>query len=79
MKKLLLVWLVAVTFLFANIDLNSASKEQLTSIKGIGEKKAELILEYRKTHKINSASDLEHLKGFGPVLISNIKKNIKLK
>jgi competence protein ComEA len=78
MKKLILAILCGVTLLFGSIDLNKASKEELMNIKGIGAKKAELIMEYRKTHQIKSADELKGLKGFGKVLIENIKNEVKI-
>lgn len=48
-------------------------------IKGIGEKKADAIIEYRKTNTINSADDLKNIKGFGDSIIDNVKKDTKVK
>lgn len=69
-------WLICVLFLgllVAATDFNKASKSELMNIKGIGVKKAEAIIEYRKSNKISSADDLENIKGFGKKLISKIK------
>lgn len=74
MKKLVVLLLFFVGFAFAAIDLNIATKEELTQIKGIGSKKADLIIEYRKKNKIENIDELLKLKGFGPALIENIKK-----
>ncbi len=60
--------------MFAALNLQTATKEELMGIKGIGDKKAEQILEYRKTNKINSPEDLKNIKGFGDSIVSNIKK-----
>ncbi len=76
MFKILVLLLVGFSMAFA-INLQKASKSELMQIKGIGEKKAEAIIKYRKTHKIKSASDLKSLKGFGNKLISNVKNNVK--
>ncbi|WP_407933676.1 ComEA family DNA-binding protein [Campylobacterota bacterium DY0563] len=76
-KKLVLSILFLSTLLFSAVDFNTASKEELMAIKGIGEKKAEAIIEYRKNTKINSIDDLSTIKGFGPKLISKIKEQNK--
>ena len=76
MFKIVLMLLVGSVMVFA-INLQKASKSELMQIKGIGEKKAESIIKYRKTHKIKSASDLKSLKGFGDKLIYNIKHDVK--
>ncbi len=75
MKKILLFMLLSVSLLFADINFQTASKEEIMSIKGIGSKKADAIIEYRKTNKIKSIDDLINIKGFGPSIISKIKQN----
>lgn len=79
MKKVLILFLLGFGLLFAKVDLNSASKDELMSIKGIGEKKAEQIIQYRKGKKIEKVEELLVIKGFGPALISNIKSDEKSK
>ncbi len=77
-RKLLIAMLFTGSMLFA-INLNTASKEELMSSKGIGAKKAEYIIKYRKTHKIKSAEDLKNIKGIGDNIVNNVKKGIKNK
>ena len=74
MKKIVALLILGVSFMFAALNLQTATKEELMGIKGIGDKKAEQILEYRKTNKINSPEDLKNIKGFGDSIVSNIKK-----
>jgi competence protein ComEA len=73
MKKIIALLLLSVSFIFAAINLQTASKDELMSIKGIGPMKADKIMKYRISNVINSADDLQKIKGFGPVIISNVK------
>lgn len=77
MKKILLLTLSTI-FAFA-INFNTASKADLMELNGIGNKKAEAIMKYRKSHKINSANDLVNVKGIGKGIVAKVtgKKSIK--
>lgn len=75
MKKLFALLAISGSLVFGAMNLQTASKEELMSIKGIGEKKAEQIIEYRKTNTIKSADDLKNIKGFGDNIVTNIKEN----
>ncbi len=44
------------------IDLNTATSSQLTEVKGIGEKMAQRIIDYRKKHKFSKVDDLLNIK-----------------
>lgn len=78
MKKLIAIFMLSSYFLFA-INLQTATKEELMGIKGIGEKKAEQILEYRKVNSIKSPEDLRNIKGFGDSIINNVKNDVEVK
>jgi len=75
MKKIIVLLMLSVSFIFAGVNLQTASKNELMSIKGIGPVKADQIMKYRKSNKIKSADDLKNIKGFGPGIISNVKGN----
>jgi len=74
--KIFLAIIASSVFAFA-INVTTASKAELMAIKGIGEKKAESIIQYRTKNKIKTADDLKPIKGIGPALINNLKKDIK--
>ena len=76
MKKILVTLALMLSFLSA-LNVQKASKDELMCIKGIGEKKASAIMQYRKSHKLKSAQDLLEIKGFGKALVKNVEKDIK--
>ena len=77
MKKILFLMALSISFLFSAINLQTASKDELMCLKGIGEKKADAIILYRKENKLKSAEDLIELKGFGKGIIEAVKKGTK--
>ncbi|MDD2399292.1 MAG: helix-hairpin-helix domain-containing protein [Sulfurovum sp.] len=60
-------------------ELNSASKEALMAIKGIGEVKADAIIAERGKEKFKSFEDLQRVKGIGPKTAENIQNDVKSK
>jgi competence protein ComEA len=77
MKKLLVLLFSASMIFAAAIDINKASVKELSSLKGIGEKKAKAIVAYRKKECFKSVRDLTKVKGIGPKFIENNKGKIK--
>lgn len=79
MKKLLFVLLTAITFSLGNIsafaatDLNTATLTELQKVNGIGPKKAEAIIEYRKKTPFKSVDELDKVPGFGKATVEKVK------
>ena len=80
MKKFLFVsvmWLAVYGFVMAAVNINTATKEELTSLKGIGEKRAQEIINYRtKNGPFKSVDELEKVPGIGPGLMKQIRPNV---
>lgn len=61
------------------INLNTASKEQLCQITGVGDKKADLIIEYRQQHgQFKTVDDLMQVSGFGEKTVAKIKDQVSV-
>lgn len=59
------------------INLNTATKDQLCQISGIGDKKADKILQYREQHgQFKSVDELTQVDGFGEKTVENIKDQL---
>lgn len=62
------------------VNINSADAKTLMSLKGIGEKKAKAILDYRKKNgKFKSLADLKNVPGIGDKIYKTISSSISLK
>lgn len=62
---------------YAAVDLNTATATELQNVKGIGPKKAEAIIEYRKKNgQFKSVSDLDKVPGFGKSTVDKVKSEI---
>jgi len=73
--KYIVVIFCATSIIFAMSisEINKASKDELMQIKGIGESRAEAIMDARPFKNI---AQLDDVKGIGPALLGNIKNNI---
>ena len=58
------------------ININTASLEELTTLKGIGEKKAQKIIEYRTKSPFKTKEQIMEVSGIGESLYNKIKDNI---
>jgi competence protein ComEA len=80
MRKFILALIMCVALTgtaLAVVNINTASKEELTTIKGIGEKRAQEIIDYRKKNgDFKSVDDLEKVPGIGPGTMKQIRSQV---
>ena len=61
------------------VNLNTANIEQLQQLHGIGQKKAEAIVDYRsKNGKFKTIEEIQQVKGIGPALYSKNRPRLSL-
>jgi competence protein ComEA len=81
MKRLFAILLMTSGAVFAEpVSINQADAETLSrALNGIGPKKAEAIIQYRKEHgDFKSLKELEDVKGIGPKTVQLNEKDILL-
>ena len=72
-------WLIALGlvvpgFALAAINLNTATKDELVALPGVGPAKAQAIVDYRKAHgAFKSVEELKDVKGIGAKRYEKIK------
>ena len=80
MKRLLLSVLMCFALsgvALAVVNINTATKEELTTLKGVGEKRAQEIINYRtKNGPFKTVDDLEKVPGIGPGIMKQIRSEI---
>jgi competence protein ComEA len=66
-------------FALAVVNINSASKEQLEKLDGIGPVKAQAIIDYRKKNgPFKKVEDIKNVDGIGDATFSTIRKDLVL-
>src|SRR5262250_3021990 len=81
MKRLvlLLAMLLFSAFALAAVNINTATKEQLDALPGIGPVKAQAIIDYRtKNGPFKSLEDIKKVNGIGDATFDKLKGDISL-
>lgn len=82
MQKILLavaMWFAFSSAAFAAVNLNTASKDELDGVKGIGPVKAQAIIDYRqKNGAFKSLDDLKNVKGFGEKSVDKLRAELTI-
>ena len=80
MKKFLLVvgmWLAMMGAALAQVNINTATKEQLDGLKGIGPVTAQKIIDHRtKNGPFKTVDDLEKVDGIGPGKMKDLRDKV---
>lgn len=58
------------------VNINYASREELMTLSGIGESKADKIIEYRSSTKFRKKEDIKSVNGIGDAIYNKIKDDI---
>jgi competence protein ComEA len=82
MKKMIFVLFAAISLSLGSIsvlaatNLNTATVAELQKVNGIGPKKAEAIVEYRKKTPFKSVDELDKVPGFGKSTVEKVRKDL---
>ncbi|MFT5660637.1 MAG: competence protein ComEA [Sulfurimonas sp.] len=74
--KILTMMLLGMSLLFGAVDINTATKKELTGLNGIGSTKADMILSYRDIKCFKNIDELTNVKGIGKKTVLKNKDNL---
>ena len=78
MKVFILGLLLALCSQLFAVNLNTATVDELTTVKGIGESTAQKIVDYREKHSFKRVDEVMNIKGIGPKKFEKIKDELEI-
>ncbi len=75
--KILAILVLGMSLLFGAVDINNANTKDLSTLKGIGPKKAEAIVAYRNKHCFKNVDEIVKVKGIGAKFLEKNRKDLK--
>ncbi len=62
----------------AKLDLNGATAEELSTLPGIGPKRARAIVAYRERHRFARTRELRRIRGIGPKTFQRLQAHVTI-
>lgn len=63
----------------SKININTATKDELKTLSGIGDKTADKIISYRENNKFKEIEDIKKVSGIGDKIFDDIKDEIRVR
>ena len=77
--KFIILFILSTSYLFSQVDLNSATAEELLKLNGIGKSKSQKIVKYREEQGcFKSIDELANIEGISKKIISINRNNLTL-